>query len=143
MSAGCLLFSGLLLRLLLPSLLRVCEPLIKEVIVCSIIRITASVLIAALLILILLVRSLLIRSLLILILLIRSLLIRSLLILILLIRSLLILILLVRSLLILILLVLPGNASRHIPLFPDSDPGATFYSFRGTPSSDLHHCSHP
>ena len=106
MAAGCLLLSGLLLRLLLPSLLRVCEPLIKEVIVCSIIRITASVLIAALLILILLVRSLLIRSLLILILLIRSLLIRSLLILILLIRSLLILILLVRSLLILILLVL-------------------------------------
>ena len=91
MAAGCLLLSGLLLRLLLPSLLRVCEPLIKEVIVCSIIRITASVLIAALLILILLVRSLLIRSLLILILLI---------------RSLLILILLVRSLLILILLVL-------------------------------------
>ena len=94
MSAGCLLFSGLLLRLLLPSLLRVCEPLIKEVIVCSIIRITASVLIAALLILILLIRSLLIlilliRSLLILILLVRSLLILILLVLILLVRSLL------------------------------------------------------
>ena len=114
--AGSLLLVKFRLRFLLPFLLRVREPLVKEVIVCSIIRVTALGLISVLLrltllirsLLVLLICSLLIRSLLVL--LIRSLLICSLLILVLLmlilpIRSLLMLVLPIRSLLMLVLLI--------------------------------------
>ena len=117
--AGSLLLVKFRLRFLLPFLLRVREPLVKEVIVCSIIRVTALGLISVLLrltllirsLLVLLIFSLLIRSLLVLLirslldLLLRSLLIVVLLMLILPIRSLLMLVLPIRSLLMLVLLI--------------------------------------